>query len=86
MGIGFKRQAVGFTWHKTLPSVFASTRTKLSTVSSGKSKLSVLFKIVLWSDKMLALIESNRVLLLEWSAYSSHKESVVELLFLLNQG
>ena len=71
MGIGSKRQVVGFTWEKTRPSVLASTRAKLSSVSSGKSN--GVLKTTFCSDKRLDLISS--ILLLKWSENSMQRAS-----------
>ena len=75
MGIGSKRQVVGFTWENTRPSVLASTRTKLSSVSSGKSNDPGVFVVKTCWDKRLDLISS--ILLLKWSAKASQRVSFV---------
>lgn len=81
VGIGSQRQVVGFTWEETQPRVFASTRTKLSSISSGTNRDSCAF---CWT-KRLDLVTS--VLLLKWHAKSSHSatDAVLEdsSLFLL---
>lgn len=68
--MGSKRQVVGFTWGKTRPSIFASTRTKLSSVSSGKSNAGDPLRLTSCNDKSLDLVALT--LFVKWSAKSSH--------------
>lgn len=68
--MGSKRQVVGFTWGKTQPSIFASTRTKLSSVSSGKSNAGDPLRLTSCNDKSLDLVALT--LFMKWSAKSSH--------------
>ena len=81
MGIGSKRQVVGFTWENTRPSVLTSTRAKLSSVSSGKSNDPGVVTAKNCGDKRLDLMSST--LLLKWSAKSSQRASDVALWDLL---
>lgn len=81
--MGSKRQVVGFTWGKTRPSIFASTRTKLSSVSSGKSNAGDPLRLTSCNDKSLDLVALT--LFVEWSAKSSHAaldSGTEDLLFL----
>ena len=81
MGIGSKRQVVGFTWEKTRPSVLASTRAKLSSVSSGKDNSpGVLTDKTFWDDRQDLM---SLIFVLKWSAKFSQRSSVGVLKTLL---
>ena len=84
VGIGSNRQVVGFTWEKTRPSVLASTRAKLSSVSSGKiNDPSVSTYKICWGKRFNLM---SLILLLKWSAKSSQRASVGVLQDLLRFG
>ena len=74
VGIGSNRQVVGFTWEKIRPSVLASTRAKLSSVSSGKiNDPGVLTFEICWGKRLDLM---SLILLLKWSAKSSQRASI----------